>query len=55
MTEDIKTASLKASIGLAGGAISAITLNEWVAIATIVYLCLQASHLIWIWYKEAKK
>ena len=31
-----------------------ITLNEWVAIATIVYVVLQAGYLVWKWYREYK-
>ena len=31
-----------------------ITLNTWVAIATLVYIVLQAGYLVWKWYKEVK-
>ena len=30
----------------------ALTLNEWVAVATILYIALQAAHLIWKWTRE---
>lgn len=32
--------------------IDAITLNEWVAIATLVYIGLQACYLTWKWIRE---
>lgn len=39
-----------------GGTILAVaTLNEWVAIATLVYILLQSAFLVWKWHKEAKK
>jgi len=33
---------------------SGYTLQDWVFIATIGYLILQAVHLLWKWRKEAK-
>jgi hypothetical protein len=33
-------------------AIDAITLNEWVAIATLAYIALQVGYLGWKWYRE---
>lgn len=32
----------------------ALTLNEWVAIATLLYIALQAAHLIWKWVRDLK-
>jgi hypothetical protein len=34
--------------------IACLTLNEWVAIATIAYIVLQTAHLVWKWRREAK-
>ena len=35
-------------------AIDAITLNEWVAIATLAYIAMQVGYLGWKWYREYK-
>lgn len=32
-----------------------LTLNEWVAVASIVYIALQAAHLVWRWRREWSK
>lgn len=32
---------------------AALTLNEWVAVATIAYIVLQAAYLIWRWRRQA--
>lgn len=35
--------------------ISALTLNEWAAIATFVYVVLQTAYLVWKWRREWRK
>jgi hypothetical protein len=32
-----------------------LTLNDWVAVGTLLYLALQGGFLIWKWVKEYKK
>lgn len=32
-----------------------LTLNDWVLIATLIYIALQGGHLLWKWWKEAKR
>jgi hypothetical protein len=32
-----------------------LTLNDWVAVGTILYLALQGGFLIWRWYRESRK
>lgn len=32
--------------------IAGVSLNEWVAIATLIYVLMQAGYLGWKWYKE---
>lgn len=32
-----------------------LTLNEWVAVATIVYLVLQIGYLVWKWRREMRR
>lgn len=54
MRSDVTVASLKASPPIAAMAFG-LTLNEWVAVATIVYLALQGVYLIWKWRREAAK
>lgn len=34
--------------------VAALTLNEWVAVATIIYIALQAAYLIWKWRQGAR-
>jgi hypothetical protein len=56
---DIKTEAAqqvaKATPAVAGATIAGLTLNEWVAIATITYIVLQAGYLLWKWRRELKK
>jgi hypothetical protein len=52
---ETSSAGTKMGVGLAGGALSAITLNEWVAIATLVYLVLQIGLLAPSYIKIYKK
>ena len=58
MHED-KAAAIKMSIGTGGAVLYGLTLNEWVAVATLAYLALQIGLLIpkyWkliaSWFKE---
>lgn len=32
--------------------VGALTLNEWVAVATFIYVVLQAAYLLWKWRRE---
>lgn len=34
--------------------VAGYTLQDWVFIATIGYLVLQATHLLWKWWRETK-
>lgn len=40
---------------VAGATTYYLTLNEWVAIATLAYIALQAAFLIWKWWREANR
>jgi hypothetical protein len=51
VTHDLGVAGLKLAPPLT---VYALTLNEWVAVATILYLVLQAAHLVWKWTREAR-
>lgn len=43
-------------VAVAGSAwLFGLTLNDWVAIGTLLYLALQGGFLIWKWYRESKK
>lgn len=35
-------------------AVAALTLNEWVAVATVVYIIVQAAYLLRKWWREEK-
>jgi len=54
MKEDIQHRTIEAIPAVVGTALSIITLNQVVALATIAYILLQAAYLIWKWCKEAK-
>lgn len=45
----------KAVPALGGAMLYSITLNEVVAVVTIIYILLQAAYLIWKWRREASK
>lgn len=46
MEPDVKSAAVKMSVGAGGSLATALTLNEWVALATLAYLILQIGLLI---------
>jgi len=55
MKVEAQLESLKAAPAVAGTIFSAITLNEAVAIATLIYVVVQTLYLLWKWHKEATK
>ena len=36
-------------------AVAAWTMNDWLILASLAYLALQAAYLIWKWHKESKQ
>lgn len=46
LTNEIKIETIKGGVAVGGGVMSALTLNEWVALATLVYIFLQILLLI---------
>lgn len=54
MSRDVLTAGAKAAPALAVtvATIGGLTLQDWVFIATIGYIVLQAAHLAWKWFRE---
>ena len=55
MMREVGVATAKVTPAAAGTAITALTLNEWVAIVTIIYVVIQTLHLLWKWRREARK
>lgn len=58
MKAEITAEGLKAAppVAIAAAVQSgSMTLNDWVLISTLVYLGLQAAHLLWKWWREAKR
>jgi hypothetical protein len=54
---DIKIESVKSApplIVTASSSVGDVTLNQYVAIATLAYIALQAAWLIWKWYRAAR-
>lgn len=35
--------------------LNGLTLDKWVAIATLIYIVLQAAHLVWKWWREFQR
>jgi hypothetical protein len=55
MKQEIATEGMKSAPPVAvtaASVVQGVTLNEWVAIATIIYIALQAGYLVWKWFKE---
>ena len=46
MHDDAKTAAVKMSVGAGGALLSGLTLNEWVAVATLIYVVMQIGLLV---------
>lgn len=55
MKLDFQAETIKAAPAVAGTITSAVTLNQCVAIATMIYVCLQILYLLWKWRREAGK
>lgn len=54
--EAAAAAAVKSSPPLAavGAMATGMTLNNWVAVATLVYVVLQAAYLVWKWARELR-
>ncbi len=52
---EIKIQTIKAMPAVVGTGLTAWTLNELVALATLTYIILQILFLLWKWWKEAAK
>ena len=51
----ISVEAAKAAPAVAGAAFAGVTLNQWVAIATGVYIVLQALYLLRKWWREERE
>ena len=57
MKQDLAAEAMKAAPPVAvvtANTVAGMTLNDYVALATIAYVVLQAAYLCWKWYKEHK-
>lgn len=55
MKHELTVQGYNAAPAVVGFSLSALTLNEWVAIVTIGYILMQAAYLAWKWRREAEK
>lgn len=58
MRAEIPQEGLKAAPPVAVTAwawVAGLTLDKWVALATLTYIVLQAGYLIWKWVREIRK
>jgi len=53
MKFEIQNQTVNAVPALGGAMLYSITLNEIVAIVTVIYIVLQMAYLIWKWHREA--
>lgn len=51
-THDIAIESIKAGPAVAGAVAATLTLNEWVAVATGIYIVVQIFYLLRKWWRE---
>lgn len=54
----IASESLKATPPITVTAVAwmnGLNLTDFVALATLIYICLQAGYLVWKWVKEARR
>ncbi len=54
MKEEFVSQAVKGTPAVVGTVWSALTLNQWVAIATGIYVVIQALYLLRKWYREEK-
>jgi 4-hydroxybenzoate polyprenyltransferase len=54
MKTEISAESGKSALALIGAAAASLTLNQWVAMATGVYVVIQVAYLVRKWYREEK-
>lgn len=55
MKQEIQIETAKGITAVAGAFASALTLNEAVMVATLLYIVMQTLYLGWKWYREAKR
>jgi 4-hydroxybenzoate polyprenyltransferase len=54
MKTEISAESGKSALALIGAAAASLTLNQWVAMATGVYVVIQVAYLVRKWWREEK-
>lgn len=55
MKTEIATEAAKGAPAVAGAFAAAMTLNQWVALATGFYIVIQAAYLLRKWWREEKE
>jgi hypothetical protein len=53
-THDIAVEAAKGAPAVAGAVASVLTLNEWVAVATGIYILIQCLYLLRKWWRDEK-
>lgn len=54
MKTEVTAESGKGALALIGAAAASLTLNQWVAIATGIYVVIQVVYLLRKWWREEK-
>lgn len=53
-TRNVASQAIQATPAIAGSVASALTLNQWIAIGTAIYLIVQVAYLLRKWYREER-
>lgn len=53
-TQDLALEAAKGAPAVAGAVATALTLNEWVAVATGIYIIVQIAYLLRKWWREER-
>lgn len=55
MKSEFISEAAKGTPAVAGAVAAAMTLNQWIATATGIYIVIQAAYLLRKWYREEKE
>lgn len=55
MKTEFATEAMKGTPAVAGAATAMLTLNQWVALGTGIYIVIQAAYLLRKWWREEKE
>lgn len=54
MKQEISSESIRSGVAVGGTLATTLTLNEWIAVGTGIYIVVQVLYLVRKWYREEK-